>query len=619
MGSQSLATAMVGRLIGIGAAYVGLNAGVVAFRSLSNSAVNYTSELESTRIGLQAVLQAVKGGTWEEAGETAIGVFEKLKTAAMISPATTAEMFSIYQGIVGPVAAAGFELDKVHQLTVDTTLAASALHVDFAQASRDVSAMVRGAAGLDVKLFSTLRSTNAIQKSAEQWNKMSQKERVEQLATALAKYRSAGEAFGRSWKGVTSTFQDVKNEALRAFTTPVLTRLATKLGALNDYFMANQESISRRLQVYGERFGDALVRAWDMGERAARYVVSHWGEITRRIGDAMTMVQGFAPQLLQAAKIYAGISIGSNVAGKALVASAGAASLANSGLGIAGWLGKALGFGAAGTTGATAVAAGATAATASAAGAAEAGTVAGLASTSGAAAAAGAALPAVAIGLAAIAVTAPVLANEWDLALSAMRGIAGDVWTQMVELAQTAWQVIKPVAMILGQTVLVLAGTIGTMLVAGFRALINAAQWTLDEIRPFSDWLTGELVPAIHKMWVEFEKFANVVGVALDKNITNQASMALMEKSKYSEWQETPTQMVAILNGANAIKAIDKAKKQTKQTVSVTNDFKGSRITVNQKFEGDQDPDRIVMAMMSDLTRQSELRLSTGYASAFTR
>lgn len=625
-GHQSMATQMVGRLAGIAFAYVGLNAGIATFKSLTSQAVNYTSELEATRIGLQAVLQAVRGGSWEEAGMEAEGVFTRLKKAAMVSPATTGEMFSIYQGIVGPVAAAGYELEKVHQLTVDTTLAASSLHVDYAQASRDVSAMVRGAAGLDVKLFSALRSTNAIKENAEQWNKMSQSDRIEKLAVALAKYRKSGEAFGKSWKGVTATFEDVRNEAMRAFATPVLDKLAVRLDRLNTYFTQNETRIVALIAKWGDGLGVAIARAWDRGEDAAKYVISHWDQISYRISSTVDKLQEMSPMLLKAAKAYAAISIGGSVAGNVLMAGASVASLANTGVAGAGMLGGAMGAGTLTSVGAGGAVAGGAAmglfgapVSAGVTGAAVAGEAA--AGTLGGAAATIAALPAVAVGLVAVGAAAPVVIDNWDLMASAMKGISFDLWDEMVNLATVAWKVIEPLAQTIGHVVAGGILTMGMALVAALRGLGAGASWALEQVRPFSQWLTNEIVPEIRNTYQHLDIFAWKFTLFMDKvkDALGISEELLKLNDKDNKWEPAENALMMISNGATAVREIERTKKKPAQQMNVTNDFRGSRITIDQKFDGDQDPDRVVMAMMGDLTKQAELRLSSGYASAFSR
>jgi hypothetical protein len=51
---------------------------------------------------------------------------------------------------------------------------------------------------------------------------------------------------------------------------------------------------------------------------------------------------------------------------------------------------------------------------------------------------------------------------------------------------------------------------------------------------------------------------------------------------------------------------------------TVTNDFRGSRITVTQEF-AQADPDRIALQMIGDINRQAEARIQSGFAPALTR
>jgi hypothetical protein len=48
------------------------------------------------------------------------------------------------------------------------------------------------------------------------------------------------------------------------------------------------------------------------------------------------------------------------------------------------------------------------------------------------------------------------------------------------------------------------------------------------------------------------------------------------------------------------------------------NDFRGSKITVNQEFR-EADPDRIALQMIEGLAREAEQRTQSGYVPALTR
>jgi hypothetical protein len=51
---------------------------------------------------------------------------------------------------------------------------------------------------------------------------------------------------------------------------------------------------------------------------------------------------------------------------------------------------------------------------------------------------------------------------------------------------------------------------------------------------------------------------------------------------------------------------------------TTVNDFRGSRITVNQEFR-QNDPDRVLMYMIEDINRQAEARITSNFVPALTR
>lgn len=626
VGAQSMAGGLVGRLVGIGAAYLGLNAGIGIFRRLTGSATEYTAQLEATRIGLQSVLSSVVGAGWEEAGKMADQAFEQIKTASIKSPATSGEMFRIFQGIVGPIMNAGFEMGKVVDMTNDAVLAASALNVDYAQASRDISMMARGAAGVDVKLFSLLRSSNAIKETTEQWNtKLTAEQRVEKLAAALAKFRESGTAFGKSWVGVTSTFKGILQEAGRAFMSPIMMMGAERIGRMNSYLIENQGKIMNLLNVYGDRIADKLASAWDHAADAAFWVIDHWGTITRQIDDAMVKLHAFGAYLVdhrhaiaEIAKVYAAMSIGGKVVGQGMLATAGATSIGAQFMGLFG--SKAVAGTAVAGAGAAAAMGAGTAAGTAAAGTAAAGTAAveGAAATGAAAAGAAVSLPLVAAALIALGATVEPTIDNWDAIKSATVEMGKTTLDSFVDIGKSLWDGLRGPLYAVGSVVVSLGGILSTVLVAGFRIAANAIGWFMDGLEPISSAIMQYVVPAMKEFMVWLKEMTDLINEAAGKKTTWIEGEG---PQKWAPWEQTETQTAAILAGVNAgsVKEAVRTKELAKQKMTVHNDFRGSQIKIDQRFEGDQDPDRIVLGMMQDLTRQAELRLSSGYAGAFTR
>lgn len=582
-GNNRIANSIVGQFVGIAGTYVGLNAVKNVFQGLTTSAMGYTAQLETTKIGVQSILKAVEGGSWEAAGEKASWAFEAIKNASIKSPASAKEMFDIFTGILGPIEGAGFGLEKVIEITNDATLAASSLGEDYAQTSRDISMIARGTAGMDVKLFSLLRSTNAITESTEEWNKkLTAAQRVEKLGAALAKFRASGDAFGKSWTGVTSTFRGIREEMGRAAMAPVMGMLARRLGAANDYLLANQARFARRMEVYGERMAGWVSHGIDVGIDAFKWLSSHWVTIVDKVEHVANVLQKHGPELLAAAKTYAGVSIVAGVAGSGLQ-TGGAL------LGGAAAVGNMFGGGAAGAAG-------------------------GAAATGGAAAV-GVAGVAVSMGL--LATMAPIVIENWREMVGFVEGLTGDLFSQMVDLGLSVWTAIKPFVMLVGQLTGYAVAGLFMGITTTLRLLVNALRWLFDEIAPISSYLSDQLTPAFTEFWQVLEQVGKVVGATMDDV---RIAMAPMEKSKYAEYQLSDSSMAAVLAGAmDNANSYGAKRSLSKSKTTVTNDFRGSNIKIEQKFEGEEDPDRILYTMMEDLHKQAEMRLSSGYAGAFTR
>lgn len=226
------------------------------FRGAIDEAVSLNAEMDRMRISLGAVLSAVQGTSFEQGIAKGAKIFEQLKEDSITSVATASQMLNIYQGIAGPLSKAGASLQKIREMTRDSVAAATTLGVDFQQAQRDMMLMASGAAGLDVKLFRMLRATGAITESTEEWNQMIPAERVEKMGKALAKFRGAADAFGRSWEGVTSTMRGIREEMTLALTEKAFQTMAGALKQVNDMILANKKVIFGYLKGLGQQLAN---------------------------------------------------------------------------------------------------------------------------------------------------------------------------------------------------------------------------------------------------------------------------------------------------------------------------------------------------------------------------
>lgn len=565
-GTSTLAGGLTRNLIAIGGAYLGINALVRGFSSLTRGAVQYASELEKIQIGLTAVLTAVQGTDWNTAAQTSGRIFEQVRQDSIKSVATAQELFRIYQGIVGPILGAGKGLEVVRTITRDTVNAAGVLGVDLAQAQRDVNMMARGTAGMEVKLFSMLRSTGAIVESTEEWNKgLTGGERVEKLQAALAKFAKSGDKFAKSFAGTTSTFRGIRQEFTRSAFQPVMDAMAGSLFRINSILIENQEIIQKRLRAWGEQTAQRLTRIFKIAENGVMMLATRWDEVLakmERIGQMMRNLGmlgagAMAAQVVGRPALGAAVGLGGTLAGAAGATTAGAGAVA---------MGASFGIAAA------------------------------------------------AAGLLASGVL--VLSEQWEhfkLIFDAWKPILAGLGTDVVMIAKLMWETLAPALKVVGHI-------IGAVVTVGLLMLIKElrvlAHWTVRVMvvmKNISTAIYDFAVPAFNELWMVIEKFATLLGFSVNK-ITKDYEK-LQKVGQVDPLDALRKQMGDISQPFDRYRTTSTTP-PGRQTV--VNDFRGSKIQVKQEFR-DQDPDRVLVAMAQGISRQAEMRIQSGMLPALGR
>lgn len=599
------------QIAGFGAAYLGFNAMRGLFGGLVRGAISFNDELGRTRIGLQSVLAATSAGTlnFQQAGAVADQVFRQLSDDAITSTATTQELFGIFQGIVGPIRAAGFGLQTVREITNSTVSAASALGVDFAQAQRDISLMVRGAAGMDVRLFSMLRSTGAITEDTQAWNRnLTTQQRVERLRQALAMFAPAAEAYGRSWAGLTSSLRDLQQQFLGALSSPVLERIRQFMAEWVDRLVANRDRIKATLQAIGEVIAARLGAILERAQRAISWVTEHWTQILSRVQSVIRIVRAIVPPALAGMFLARMVRSG---AGGGLGMLAGILRPLSSVLGVLGRLSGPGGLlSLLGGGGGAAAAAGTTAA----GGAAAAGGIGAIAwpvVLAGLAAAIGALMILLAV-LGLIASAVYVAAGYWDQLVRIfdnLTPVLDAFWVQLQAVGAAIWDLIRPIVMLIGYLVLraVWAGFIGS-LVMFYQALVWIRE-ALERAAAAMHGFEGVVGSAIRRLMGQAETQSAQIG----QQFGGRRGGGTHEPGLGARIQQIMDEMRRAASGAGTEEGADGGRPAAR----TVNDFRGSRIEVRQEFR-QADPDRIALQMIEDITAQAESRLSSGFAPALT-
>lgn len=616
------------RAIAVGAAYFSFQAVTRGALNLAGGILAANANAEALQASLATVYAAVEKVSFADATRDSASLYRTLQKVAIESVATADELMAVFQGVYGPLRRGGLTLQEIVTTTNNAAVAAAALGVDFAQASRDISAMARGTAGLDVKTFSLLQSMGLITETTEQWNKLAPEKRAHKLMEVMSKIGGqAAEAYGKTWKGLSSTFVDLMGAFKRAFGSAVFERMKATLAKVNEYLLKNRERIEAYLTALGEKVGAVFDRIVNNAGATFSAVVANIDAIEAKVREVYALWESLKPTLILAAKVAVTMNVAA-AAFNALVPAINALLFVVQGV--------------------MTVAAAVSAAMAGGAG------IGGLiAAMSSGLAAFGAAVAAVALPLVIFgAVVAAIILGVMEFGDSLKRMLGGlwesakSIAAQLAVIFAGIWAVLRPVLAFVGGVLL--AGIIGAVRVFAmyidkwvlpkFRILGEILQWVgTNIIKPvfevLGDTLRGiidffeDLMDAIETVtdafadlvaWVE-DKISSVTGGgeswSMDeiKQYADVANVVEGMLQKQGDWRAAQKAAEAARREAERA-AREKRDKEVlgRERSVVHNDFRGSKITVNQEFK-EADPDNVWVQFRDGLEREAVARTRSGY------
>lgn len=661
---------LVTKAVAFGAAYFGIQGLIRGVRGLVFGIHDANAEAESMQASLATIYAAVEKVSFADATKSAGVLFRTLEKVAITSTATAPELMTVFQGIYGPLRNAGLSIDNIVTLTNNAAVAASALGIDFAQASRDISAMARGTAGLDVKTFSLLQSMGLIKETTEEWNKLAPDKRAKKLMDVMNKIGGqAAEAYGRTWKGLSSTFTDIMGAFKRAFGSAVFERMKKTLEKVNKHLLANRERIEAYLRVLGERVGTVFDNVINNAGTMYRNAVNNIDAIRSRMAELYEQFNHLKPTIVAGAKVAVGMQLAATAlsvvipiittlvaAVSGLISVIGAISAAGGIAGIIASVGAALS-----TLGAWI---GMFMATVQAAG------------IWGALAAVGEMLLAFLAPFALViaVVTALVLGlikfknTLWSM-LQPLFASFKSIASQLYSIFKDLWVAVKPILEFLGGAILVqaimmlrmMAWVIDNILLPPLRLAAKIIRWVFEAIlHP----IFKALEPVMLALVDAFEWLAEKIGDLVD--VISSAIGAIGDAVGWvgdqvgSAWDATggalgdaifggdePTGTMSaltdIVDRAKAQQAIDQLLKDqaafTKQLQEnnakaqrdalekqilgkerpiTHNDFRGAKISVKQEFR-EADPDNVWVQLRDSLEREATARTRSGFADPLAR
>lgn len=245
--------------------------------------IKFNSEMESAQTSIATMANAAEGLNGFIDPKEAFGnqyrlagdVIKQMRKDAQELPGSFSELQRIMTDLSGPAENAGLGQAATEKMAADAMLAGSAAGVPLKAVGRELGEILSGSARISNPLFRALHMGNA-----KDVNKMSQKDRLHATQDALAKLGGGGDSVKQNWSTISSNFLDNLKIGVGIVGGPLFDRVKQTMKAFND-------SDKGGLAGIGQKIGDGLLKAFDLGEAAIR----KWFPIIHTFME--TMYNGF--------------------------------------------------------------------------------------------------------------------------------------------------------------------------------------------------------------------------------------------------------------------------------------------------------------------------------------
>lgn len=214
-------------------------------------------EIENIETAVASNLRIIRDIPVDEAVRQAKEAMDDLRVLAIETPGEVQDVANMWNIVLEPMTRAGFEVDKVNQLTKDATIAAGAMGIpfrDMAESSLKImSGQLDRQSQVVIKLAGTAKKLG-IEWSTQAFQAMTIQERIEALNKIYGQFGAMSEQVGGTWSALFSTVRSMAAFLFRALATPVIEKfrkaLIDTLGQLNKAF-GSAEGAAEQM---GERF-----------------------------------------------------------------------------------------------------------------------------------------------------------------------------------------------------------------------------------------------------------------------------------------------------------------------------------------------------------------------------
>lgn len=237
---QTLATG--GSVLAIGA----------GFTATAKSLIDVNKALEVTTNALAGDVQVYKfASNFADSMILAKDTLQQIKRDAIALPGTDTDFMKAFTLTLPAQAELGVRtLDEARKRSNMLTAVLLTKGVDSSQIGRDLSLMLRGHAGADVRSFEVLKGQLGV-KDAAQWNALDKAKRLLKLDDVIKKNKDSIDAFGSTWEAVSSSSESYLKNMVLAGSAPLFEVAKRNLKAMNDYLEPLMPKIENMLSLGG--------------------------------------------------------------------------------------------------------------------------------------------------------------------------------------------------------------------------------------------------------------------------------------------------------------------------------------------------------------------------------
>jgi hypothetical protein len=261
-----------GEFIKMGAAIVGAFAGHEARKLL----IDFNRDVENAKIGLASMVQGNTGGTWDKATEKAGKLYDEFQKFSTLTPVTTQEILEFGKSVAVATFQAGGAIRDLTEVTEQGVIAAKAFGYGSAYSALELSEMLAGNVNKRMMFAKQLLGMAHMEES--HFNQLTAEKRLEVVKGVLNSdaMKNAAQAFGESWAGVTSTFEDKAQIAFGKVGLPLFRALTAEVKGWNGWLEQNK----RKLEEMAHSVGEGLVTGFRYVKEVVTFLVDHADAIT---------------------------------------------------------------------------------------------------------------------------------------------------------------------------------------------------------------------------------------------------------------------------------------------------------------------------------------------------